>query len=46
MRMHSTTPEDSMEALAEYEKMNDSGSANTYRKAHMKVDEISPNFSP
>lgn len=46
MRMQSATPADSIAAFAEYENMNDRGSANIYKKVHNTVDEINPNFRP
>ena len=46
MRIHSTTPEDNIEELDEYEKMNDSGSAKMNNIEHMAIDENRPNFTP
>lgn len=46
IRIQSTTPEDNTEALAEYEKINDRGSANKYKNVQIIVDDIKPNFKP
>lgn len=42
----STTLADNTALLAEYENINESGSANMKKSAQMNADEISPNLTP
>lgn len=44
MRNASTTLEAKMEPSAEYENMNDNGSAKTKKNMQMMIDEIKPNL--
>ena len=46
IRMQSTTPADKTAESTEYEKMNDSGSANMKRNEPINIDEIIPSVIP